>query len=163
MKLEKIKILVEDLRELQNVLKHKHTYNLIFTDTPNPSFTWFFAEAADLHSSANETAHRLKKYLDFINKSKTSTLSENKQKPKKMIFYIDNKIDQKKDFSYKELIELFIQDKQAYNNLLHGQPFERCFLASMPGVPEPVQISDDNWMELEKEFKRQVPNPKYKV
>jgi len=80
-----------------------------------------------------------------------------------MIFYIDNKVDQKKEFTHEELIKGFIANDQAFENLLYGQPFERCFLASMPGVPEPVKISDDDWNALWKEFKTQVPNPEYKV
>ncbi|WP_123803304.1 hypothetical protein [Maribacter sp. 4G9] len=81
----------------------------------------------------------------------------------KMTFYIDNRVDQKKELTHSELISEFVANEQAYQNLLYGQPFERCFLASMPGVPEPVRISDEDWKGLWNEFKSQVPNPEYKV
>jgi hypothetical protein len=55
-----------------------------------------------------------------------------------------------------------LDNSQAYENLLYGQPFEPFFLSSMPGVPDPVKISDENWKALGEEFKRQVLNPKYK-
>lgn len=80
-----------------------------------------------------------------------------------MIFYIDNKVDQKKEFTHEELINNFLANEKAYENLLNGQPFERCFLNTMPGVPEPVIISPEDWDALWKEFKRQVPNPDYKA
>lgn len=80
-----------------------------------------------------------------------------------MTFYVDNRSDKKVDFSYEELIKRFIADKTAYENLMYGQPFERCFLITLPGIPDPVQISDEDWSELWKEFKRQIPNPQYKI
>ncbi|MEM9363658.1 MAG: hypothetical protein AAGA43_13550 [Bacteroidota bacterium] len=79
-----------------------------------------------------------------------------------MVFYVDNKIEGKRDFSYEELIDLFRKSGQPYTNLLYGQPFERCFLLAMPGNPEPIHISDKDWSNLWEEFKRQVPNPEYK-
>lgn len=79
-----------------------------------------------------------------------------------MIFYVNNDVSKKQDFSYEDLIKRFIKDENAYNNLLHGMPFERCFLMTLPGTPEPVQISQGDWDELWKEFKRQVPKPDYK-
>ncbi|KKL72806.1 hypothetical protein LCGC14_2081230 [marine sediment metagenome] len=61
-----------------------------------------------------------------------------------MTFYIDHRIDQKKMFTYAELIEHFMKHSRAYTNYLHRQPFERCFLESMSGNPKPLIISDDN-------------------
>lgn len=78
-----------------------------------------------------------------------------------MIFYVDNKVNQKKEFTYEELIARFLADEKAYNNLLQGQPFERCFLNTIPGVPEPIVISSEDWYALWNEFNKQVPNPEY--
>ncbi len=80
-----------------------------------------------------------------------------------MIFYKDNRVDQKMELTHKELIENFIQDEIAYTNFLKGWPFERAFLNTMPGTPEPIQVSDENWKALWSEFKSQVPNPEYKA
>lgn len=80
-----------------------------------------------------------------------------------MIFYIDNKIDQKQDFNYQELIHRFINDSRAYENYLYGAPFERCFLNTLPGTPDPVMISEEDWEALKQELNRQVPNPEFQV
>ena len=79
-----------------------------------------------------------------------------------MTFYEENRVDGKKEFTYEELINRFILDETAYKNFLYGWPFDRAFLVSMPGTPESVLISDDDWDALWKEFKRQVPEPEYK-
>jgi len=65
-----------------------------------------------------------------------------------MTFYIHSRIDQKKVFAYAKLIDHFIKYSSTYINYLHGQPFERCFLESISGNPEPLIISDENWEQL---------------
>lgn len=72
-----------------------------------------------------------------------------------MIFYINNQVDQKQDFSYSELISLFINNSRAYENYRNGQPFERSFLNIIPGTPEPLTISDEDWRQLQQELKKQ--------
>ncbi len=80
-----------------------------------------------------------------------------------MTFYLDNRVDQKKDLTHEELIKIFIDNEVVYSSFLKGWPFERAFLNTMPGTPEPLQISDENWKALWAEFKRQVPEPNYKA
>lgn len=79
-----------------------------------------------------------------------------------MIFYIDNQIEQRKEFSHQELIQRFLKNSRAYENYLNGIPFERSFLNTLPGTPEPVVISDENWNALKEELDRQDPKPNYK-